>query len=365
MITSHPTIDTQLSANAVVAFAVSGGKDGAIAALAGNEYLNKIGHRGERVLIHADLGSVEWKDSLPMCEKLSEHLNIPLIVVQRKAGGMMQRWLTRWENNVKRYIELSCVKLILPWSTPSMRFCTSELKTAIICRELAQRFKGKTIINVTGVRRDESASRKNTPIYKVNNLLARKDGTKGFDWQAIVEMKTEDIFIAHRHFDFPLHSAYTTYGASRVSCVFCIMSKAADLVAASECEDNFEIYREMCELEIVSAFSFQSNKWLLDVAPHLLTAEMLKRLARAKEIQIERENLEKQIPKHLLYSNNFPEAIPNLEEAKIISGVRKAVGRLQGFEMKVTEPIEIIGRYKDLMEEKLRRQAMKNKALII
>jgi hypothetical protein len=38
---------------------------------------------------------------------------------------MLDRWEKRWQNNVSRYEDLSCVKVILPWSTPQMRFCTS------------------------------------------------------------------------------------------------------------------------------------------------------------------------------------------------------------------------------------------------
>src|SRR6185295_17249827 len=57
-----------LAAGAVVAIAVSGGKDSIAAALATIEFLNGIGHTGPRVLIHADLGDpdpamdVEWTD---------------------------------------------------------------------------------------------------------------------------------------------------------------------------------------------------------------------------------------------------------------------------------------------------------------
>ena len=362
MISSDIGIDLKLFLNAAVAMSVSGGKDSSIAALETNKYLDEISHKGDRILIHSDLGSTEWRDSINICEKLSERLQIPLIVVRRKAGGMMQRWQTRWTNNVKRYAELSCVKLILPWSTPSMRFCTSELKTAIICRELTRRFPGQTIINVTGVRRDESDNRKNTPIYQFNKLLDRKKaGTTGITWNPIVEMLTEDVYLAHKRFNFPLNTAYTKYGCSRVSCVFCIMSKASDLIAASKCEENAAIYVEMCELEIASAFSFQSNKWLSDVAPHLLTFEMIERLKIAKEIQSQRGILEKQIPKHFLYSKNFPEAIPTKQEARLLSDVRRTVGSLQGFEMKVVEPSDIIERYEFLMAEKIRKQKAKVK----
>lgn len=265
MITSTPEVDQMIRDGAVVAMALSGGKDSSIAALATNVYLDEIGHSGPRALIHSDLGRVEWRASMGMCEKVAERLSLPLYVVRRNAGDMMDRWLTRWSNSVRRYKELECVKLILPWSTPSMRFCTSELKTKVICAELMRRYPGKTIINVTGIRRAESSARAKAPIFKRNPELGkdgRKDGTKGYDWHSILDMETEAVFCAHKHFGFPLHEAYVTYGSSRVSCAFCIMGNTSDLKASAECEDNQEIYREMCALEMDSAFSFQSGKWL-------------------------------------------------------------------------------------------------------
>jgi hypothetical protein len=54
-----------LAAGAPVAIGVSGGKDSCAAALATVEHLDAIGHQGPRVLIHSDLGRVEWRDSLP------------------------------------------------------------------------------------------------------------------------------------------------------------------------------------------------------------------------------------------------------------------------------------------------------------
>ncbi len=348
-------IDRLARSGAVFAFGVSGGKDSSIAAIATSEYLDRIGHKGPRCLIHSDLGSVEWKASKIMCERLAERLNIPLITVRRAAGGMMQRWQTRWRNNVQRYVDLSCVKLILPWSTPSMRFCTSELKTSIICRELVKRYRGQTIVNVTGIRREESSGRAKTPITKNNTSLTRKDGTSGIDWHPIAEMTTEAVFLAHGQYEFPLHEAYTTYGSSRVSCSFCIMSKKDDLIAASTCEENAAIYCEMCELEIVSCFSFQSGTWLSDVAPHLLAESAIARLATAKSVMSQRENIESRIPKHLLFTANWPDAIPTYPEAVLLADVRRQVAALQGLQVKHIDPLSLIQLYRDLMEEKERR----------
>ena len=62
-----PEITSALEVGAAVAIGVSGGKDSAATALATIDYLEDAGHRGPRVLIHSDLGRVEWRQSLPAC----------------------------------------------------------------------------------------------------------------------------------------------------------------------------------------------------------------------------------------------------------------------------------------------------------
>ena len=235
-VVTDDTIAALLASNAPVAIGVSGGKDSCACALATVAHLDAIGHAGPRVLVHSDLGRVEWKESLPVCERLAALLGLELIVVRRAAGDMMDRWLTRWSNNVERYATLECVKLILPWSTPSMRFCTSELKTAVICRELVRRFPGRTIVSASGIRRDESAKRKKAPIAKEQaKLTSITHKTRGYDWNPIIEWSTPDVFAFLAARGFALHEAYTTYKTSRVSCVFCIMGSADDLAASTTC----------------------------------------------------------------------------------------------------------------------------------
>lgn len=64
------TVHTALTAQAAVAFGVSGGKDSDATVLVGMDYLDSIGHTGPRILIHADLGRTEWQASLPQCQRL-------------------------------------------------------------------------------------------------------------------------------------------------------------------------------------------------------------------------------------------------------------------------------------------------------
>lgn len=340
-----------LEAGCVVAFSVSGGKDGAAAAIAGKAFLDSIGHVGPRVLVHADLGRVEWKDSLPACQRLAEKLGMELLVYRRQAGDMMDRWKGRWKNNLQRYQDLECVKLILPWSTPSMRFCTSELKAQVLDRALKRRYPDAEIITVTGVRREESARRRQAPVSKTSNGLTRK-GLRGLTWNNVIEWPVEQVFASMANIGLAPHEAYTRYGVSRVSCVFCIMSSEADLLASSTCEDNHDIYVEMVELEAESTFSFQEQKWLADVAPHLLSSELRDRIAVAKAAATMRERAEAQLPEHLLFEQGWPVAVPTLGEASLIVDVREQVAAAVGFSIPKLTPLELMATYDRMLEVK-------------
>ncbi|WP_199031426.1 phosphoadenosine phosphosulfate reductase family protein [Ralstonia sp. ASV6] len=346
-----PEIEQLLAANCVVAVGVSGGKDSDACAIATDRYLNQIGHAGPRVLVHADLGRVEWRDSLPNCERLAQRLGWELIVVKRKAGDMLSRWQGRWENNVARYASLSCVKLILPWSTPSMRFCTSELKVDQITAALKKRFSGRDIINVSGIRRQESPARAKMAVAAPLAKLQRR-GNAGVAWNAIIEWPLEDVLFAIRAAGLELHEAYLKYGVSRVSCAFCIMSAMQDLRAAAGCEDNHDLYCMMVELEADSTFAFQGNNWLADVAPHLLSTELLQRVTRAKAAAVERQMIESELPKHLLYEAGWPTAMPTAQEAELIAKVRRRVSSLVGIEAGFLTADDVLGRYGDLMRMK-------------
>lgn len=351
-----PEVECQLGKGAVVAVGVSGGKDSDACAIAVMRHLDAIGHTGPRLLIHADLGVVEWSDSLPSCERLAEKLGVELVVVARKAGDMMDRWEGRWASSVRRYNDLSCVKLILPWSTPSMRFCTSELKSAVIASALRKRFPNQSIISVTGIRREESSNRAKMPVWGNDSRISRKDAI-GLVWNPIIEWKIDQVFKTIAQAGLRLHEAYTRYLASRVSCAFCIMSSISDMIAAAGCAGNASVYRRMVELELSSAFSFQGSRWLADVAPHLLSADQQARLAVAKAKATAREAIEKEIPKHLLFTKGWPTVMPTKQEAALIASVRSRVSALMELDAACLTEDTVTARYAELMTLKQARDA--------
>jgi 3'-phosphoadenosine 5'-phosphosulfate sulfotransferase (PAPS reductase)/FAD synthetase len=361
-IATTPTLLNLLHQNAPIGLGLSGGADSGAMAFAVMEFLTRLGYQGTVVGIHSDLGEIEWEDSLPMCQEITRLLGIELVTIHT---DLIKRWLRRWGRNVWRYANLLCVRLILPWSTPQMRFCTSEEKVSLICQKLVQLFPNSPIISGSGIRWEESEQRKHALICKEQDrLLRKKAGTWGVDWHPIIGWTYPEVRAYHAQKSIPLHSAYTRYGCTRVSCKWCMMGSRHNLISATYCEDNIPVFRRLVNIEIISTFSFQDGLWLGDLAPHLLDAEMRERFAFAKERARRREAAEALIPKDLLYRSGWPTVVPTWQEAQRLATIRASVADAVGIKIRYTEPDAIRARYEELIvarEEKEQRRASRQK----
>lgn len=346
-----PAITDLIELGAAVAVGVLGGKDSQAAATATFAHLDRIGHTGPRLLIHADLGSVEWKDSLPVWERLAAILGTELVIVRRKQGGLLEQWETRWRSNVARYENLGTVTLVPCWSTPRMRFCTSGQKTSQIHSELKRRFKGLPIISVTGVRRAESRQR-------ARATIADPDKSTGiWTWRPILDWSTTDVFAEIDARDLDPHPAYRQFGLSRVSCRFCIMSSLPDLTAAAGQSETHDLYREMVGLECRSTFAFQGSRWLGDIAPHLLGDELRNALASAKDKARLRVEAETRITKPMLYVKGWPTRMLSDREADLLVEARTEVSTLLGLRGRYLDRNSIHARYAELIALNASRRA--------
>ncbi|MBU7589976.1 MAG: phosphoadenosine phosphosulfate reductase family protein [Sphingopyxis terrae] len=287
---------------------------------------------------------VEWKDSLPVCERLAETLDAELMVVRRKQGGLLDRWEGRWRSNVARYEDLSTVTLVPCWSTPSMRFCTSELKTTKIHAELLRGFRGMPIISVVGVRRQESRRRARAPVADQNP----RNGI--WTWRPILEWSEDEVFDSIDAWGVEPHPAYRQFGMARVSCRFCIMSSLADLHAATCQPETHDLYRQMVDLESRSTFAFKGARWLGDIAPHLLSLDARDALAAAKELARRRVEAERRITPPMLYVKGWPTRILSDDEADLLAEARGTVSNLLGLNARYLDRDAIHGRYAMLLE---------------
>lgn len=329
-----PEVQGFLSRGALLAVGVSGGKDSQAAALAVAANRESLGHKGPFILIHADLGKVEWDQSLLVCQRLAERIGAELVTVQRHAGGLMERWESRWESSVRRYSDLTTMKIVLPWSTSSMRFCTSELKVAPINSELRRRAQAAGIAEVVsacGIRRDESPARRLKPVAS----FAPRGSTQSvalWNWNPIIDWTIGQVIDSIERSGLKLHEAYTAHGLTRVSCRFCVLASGSDLRAAARAEENADLFRRMVELETRSTFGFQgTNGWLADVAPTLLTPAEAAAVASAKERARLRTEAEAEIPNDLLHDKGgWPKRMPSPAEADLIASVRGRVAAAVG-----------------------------------
>ena len=155
-------------------FSLSGGKDSGAMVVAANAWLDSVGHpRDRRLCLHADLGRSEWRSTPETVERTAAFVGLPLDVVSRGAGDMIARWEQRFINAKARYADLLIYHMIGPWSQPNKRFCQSELKVQVMGPHLARKLKGQRIIQVVGIRRDESHNRKRTEVYVPDARFAK------------------------------------------------------------------------------------------------------------------------------------------------------------------------------------------------
>ena len=326
-IVTDAIITAALADNAIVAFSVSGGTDSAAAALATNMYLDAIGHdRARRIVIHADLGCIEWETTPGHVEALAASAGLELVVVRRRAGDLIARWEQRFASGKDRYEALTTYGLVGPWSSRALRFCTSELKTHVITAELRRRFPGKTVLSVVGLRRDESRSRAMTPISRPHDAAARSTSApRLINWNPIAPWSEAQVYAWHAEQRVPLHEAYTKWNASRMGCSFCVLASLHNLETSTAVPGNRAAFNLLVDLEIASHFSFQPSRWLADVAPALVGARRRAQLAQAKASAARRRQLETCLPEGLRFQRGWSPRIPTRIEAATIAAVRAEI----------------------------------------
>ncbi len=350
-VSSSSEVDQALAAGAVVAFGVSGGKDSSAAVAATYTYLDSIGHpRDRRVLIHADLGDIEWAQSGTICSQLATVFGSELMTVRSNVGGMCDHWEKRWERMASGFRDLSRLGVTMPWSSASSRFCTSHAKTEVIFAALRRRFRGQTIISVSGIRREESRSRALKPVWKSNpELFSKRDGTSGLDWNPIIDFTVEDVWAAHAQHKLPIHEAYTIFHSERVSCAFCILQSIGDRQASFANPVHRQVWRRLVELELESGFAFQSKRWLADLGLPSEGQEFATRVAAAKQLAAARQAADALIPASLRYSKGWPHRVPTFEEAGIIAAMRRTICELYGWESAYLTGETVRTRYGELL----------------
>lgn len=181
------------------------------------------------VVVHSDLGEVEWEGVQEHIQKNTDH-ELNIVRANKTFLGMV-------ENRGM-------------WPSSAYRQCTSDLKRGPIFKFIRNDLKTKNAtvaINCMGLRAQESTSRaKKIPftynkMQSCNNRVVRHV----YDWLPIFHFKTEDVFETIRAAGEKPFWAYEKN--ERLSCVFCIMGCVNDLRHGAM--QRPELYKKYVELE--------------------------------------------------------------------------------------------------------------------
>lgn len=215
----------------------SGGKDSQAMYLK----VSKLVPKAQIVLVHADLGDVEW-------EGAKEH------IIATTGGEPLH--VCRSRRGLLQMIEERGM-----FPSPSQRQCTSDLKRGPIERTIrgivedrtaqypgvrtAMEAGARIVVNCMGMRAAESSGRAKLQPFKLSKSNS-KNYREWYDWLPIHDWTTDEVFVAIAAAGQEPHWAYAA-GMSRFSCCFCIMSSKADLSTAARL--NPKLYAKYVGLE--------------------------------------------------------------------------------------------------------------------
>lgn len=208
----------------IIEISSSGGKDSLamkahVSALLGAADLL---HRG--VVVHADLGRVEWPGTPDLVERQSTHFGLAFIKVKRLQGDLLDH-----------------VEKLGKWPMPTQRFCTADHKRGQIIVAFTRlaasvRARGEAegrpvrILNCVGLRAEESPGRAKRPALVRDKRAS--SGKRHVDvWLPIQSWTEAEVWAACNASGAPIHPAYAA-GLPRASCVFCIYAPEAALQIA-------------------------------------------------------------------------------------------------------------------------------------
>jgi len=182
------------------------------------------------VVVHADLGRVEWPGCPELAEEQTDRYGHRFEIVKRSQGDLLD------------HIEKRGM-----FPSPKQRYCTSDHKRSQVQRlitalgrdVLTEGKETARILNCLGMRAEESPARKKMPMFQFNAAASTKLLPGGqrrrevWNWLPIHEWTLGEIWDDIKASGVPYHRAYDL-GMPRLSCCFCIFAPLAALLIAGQ-----------------------------------------------------------------------------------------------------------------------------------
>ena len=214
--------------------------------------------RARLVVVHADLGRVEWKGTRDLAAEQGAHYGLRFEVVKRAQGDLLDHVEARGK-----------------WPSSTARYCTSDHKRGQVGR-LHTRLAGETraagvtdrparILNCMGMRADESSAR--SKLQAFSNDKRNTNGRRTVDvWLPIHGWTQDKVWARIRASGVRHHTAYDL-GMPRLSCCFCIFAPKNALLLAGK--HNPELLNEYVRIEKKIDHTFKANLSLVSIQQEL------------------------------------------------------------------------------------------------
>jgi 3'-phosphoadenosine 5'-phosphosulfate sulfotransferase (PAPS reductase)/FAD synthetase len=210
--------------------------------------------RSRLVVVHADLGRVEWAGTRELVEEQAAAYGLRVEIVRRELGDLLDQIEARG---------------MFPSSTA--RYCTSDQKTSQVAklmtrevvawRERTGETRAMRILNCLGIRAAESPARAKKAAFGVD--VAASNGKRDVRrWLPIFDWSDDQVWAIIRRSGLPHHPAYDA-GMPRLSCVFCVLAGKRELVLAARL--NPALAAEYVAVEQRIGHTFRADLSMADI----------------------------------------------------------------------------------------------------
>ena len=250
----------------------SGGKDSQAMLHEVCRLAKELGILHRVVVVHADLGQVEWEGTKELAQKQAEFYGVRFMIVGRKQGDLLDHVLDR-SQKLK-----SAGKTASPWPSSTARWCTSDHKRAqvgtvitALSREVITPIDGRRIrvLNCMGLRSAESSARSKKMPFLLNWSLTTKRRVV-HNYFPVFDWGVEKVWETIRQSGAPYSPVYDL-GMPRLSCCFCVfMPKNALMLAGKH---NPELLTRYVEVEKTVGSHFRLGLPIVEIKEALERGE--------------------------------------------------------------------------------------------
>lgn len=247
------------------------------------------------VVVHSDLGRVEWPGTVELAAEQAAHYGHRFVTVSRagkvckapsRSGVPLyakgERYGDLLDQVRRRHRQLTALgRSAPPWPDAQNRWCTADFKRGPIntlFTALAREWRADTgaerpcrILDCIGLRADESPKRKASAMFERRTTTSRKVVDS---WLPIKWWSAEQVWHTIKLSGVRHHVAYNL-GMPRLSCCLCVFASREALMIAGE--HNPELLDAYVRVERETGWKFRKDLALADIQAALEQGERAER----------------------------------------------------------------------------------------